>query len=53
LSLRKVSAPKGIEFGKLTMNINLADVETAKIEQALLLRQEEEKTILSKESTGI
>ena len=53
LSLRKVSAPKGIEFGKpamsADMNINQADIETAKSEQALLLRQEEEKTILRKE----
>ena len=53
LSLRKVSAPKGIEFGKpamsADMNINQADIETAKSEQALLLRQEEEKTTLGKE----
>ena len=53
LSLRKASAPKGIEFGKLAMsadmNINQADIETAQSEQALLLRQEEEKTILRKE----
>ena len=71
LSLRKVSAPKGIVFGKpamsadmninqadiefgkpamsADMNINQADIETAKSEQALLLRQEEEKTILRKE----
>ena len=53
LSLRKVSAPKGIEFGKpamsADMNINQADIEKAKSEQALLQRQEEEKTILRKE----
>ena len=53
LSLRKVSAPKGIEFGKpamsADMNYNQAAIETAKSEQALLLRQEEEKTILRKE----
>ena len=38
LSLRKVSAPKGIEFGKpamsADMNINPADIETTKSEQA-------------------
>ena len=53
LSLRKVSAPKGIEFGKLAtsadMNTNQTDVEIAKSEQALLLRQEEEKAILRNE----
>ena len=49
MSLRKVSAPKGIQFGKLAtsadMNINLADFER----QDKKTRQEEEKTILRKE----
>lgn len=43
LSLRKVSAPKGIQFGKLAtstdMNINQADVETTKRRQDKTRRQ--------------
>ena len=53
LSLREVSAPNGFEVEKpamsVDMNINLADVEIAKSEQALILKQEKEKTMLREE----
>ena len=53
LSLREVSAPNGFEVEKpamsVDMNINQADVEIAKSEQALILKQEKEKTMLREE----
>ena len=56
LSLREVSAPNGFEVEKpamsVDMNINQADVEIAKSEQALILKQEKEKTMLREELRG-